>query len=222
MNIPTPQEFTHHLDQMLSAMYEVFEHARESTLVPVEDGCRRYYEEEGKCWFQVASQFKRPGEFFQTFLDMIRIMYEPSPPGTLLLNSNPCFLFDQISATPFQLGYLSAISEPDESISELFERAIAPKMAEYGYSTSATFARFAFVSLGKERYKMAQIGEVLKYFSAGFSVSDVLGGIASEIKGEEFERNTQSYAGFSGDEALGKRIRVSLWLFLTETQSALH
>ena len=96
MNIIEPVVFGEQLGKIFAAIYGLFERTRENTLLAKEDGIIRYFEEDGKCLFQVAGQFKRPGDFLQCLLDMLRIMFEPNPPGTWLLNSNPDFILEEI------------------------------------------------------------------------------------------------------------------------------
>ena len=74
MNIIEPVVFGEQLGKIFAAIYGLFERTRENTLLAKEDGIIRYFEEEGKCLFQVAGQFKRPSDFLQCLLDMLRIM----------------------------------------------------------------------------------------------------------------------------------------------------
>ncbi len=217
MNIIEPVAFREQLEKIFSAIYGLFEQTRENTLLAKEDGVIRYFEEEGKCLFQVAGQFKRPGDFLQCLLDMLRIMFEPNPPGTWLLNSNPDFLLDEIGANGFQLGYVTGVSAPNEPISGFYRRVIEPQMQENKYLLETAFATYSFVTSG-DRWNMKEVSEISRFFDAGFSVDDAIQTLANGMSGKGPSKRNRSYAGFSSDKALGKSIRVSMWIFLPALQ----
>ncbi len=209
MNVANPEAFRLNLEALIDAMYGAFRQTRETpSNVAGADN-----ESDDTC-FQVSSEYERPREFFQCMLDMIRIVFEPSPPGTMLLNANPCFIFDAIRQSQFRLGYLSEISEPEERIGDFYDRMIKPKMDACGYLPGAASAMFVFATLGKGQQKMAKVAEISTQFMAGLSINDALQSLADTINGEAFEKPGGRYAGFSVDEAMGSRMRISIWLFI--------
>lgn len=209
MNINSPSEFGQKVSNTIDNLYYLFEQTCEVELLPVD----RRQGKDWKCLFEASGQFKRPNDFLQCLLDMLRIMFEPDPPGTFFLNANPDFIYEEIGTDPFRLGYVTAVSEPHESIEEFHKRILAPLIQEYGYVSNSVFATYVFVTHGK--FTMVKIREVVKFFDSGFSIDDVLLNFANIIKEEEgiSKRNT-CYTGFSTDEALGDRMRISMWLFM--------
>ncbi len=217
MNIIEPVVFGEQLGKIFAAIYGLFERTRENTLLAKEDGIIRYFEEDGKCLFQVAGQFKRPGDFLQCLLDMLRIMFEPNPPGTWLLNSNPDFILEEIRGNGFQLGYITGVSAPSEQISDFYSRVIEPQIQENSYVLESAFATYVFVTSG-DKWTMKKVSEISNFFDSGFSVDEAVQTIANGMNEAEVSKRNRSYAGFSSDKALGKSVRVSMWIFLPPLQ----
>jgi hypothetical protein len=143
-------------------------------------------------------------------------MFEPHPPGTFFLNANPDFIYEEIGTDPFRMGYVTAVSEPHESIEEFHKRKLAPLIQEYGYVSNSIFATYVFVTQGK--FSRVKVGDVVNFFDSGFSIDDALQSFANVIKEDGgISKRNRSYAGFSTDEALGDRMRVSMWLFMLKT-----
>jgi len=209
MNINSPSEFGQRVSNTIDNLYYLFEQTCEVELLPVD----RREGKDWKCLFEASGQFKRPNDFLQCLLDMLRILFEPHPPGTFFLNANPDFIYEEIGADPFRLGYVTAVSEPHESIEEFHKRKLAPLMEEYGYVSNSIFATYVFVTQGN--FSRVKVGDVVNFFDSGFSIDDVLQTLANVIKEDGgIEKRNRSYAGFSTDEALGDRMRVSMWLFM--------
>lgn len=79
-----PQAFVVALREVVAGLYQVFDLAAE----------RPYdLDDNDKPLFGVSGQFDRPNEFLQTLLDMVRVFFEPDPPGTFFLNANPPVFF---------------------------------------------------------------------------------------------------------------------------------
>ncbi len=213
MNLTEPVVFGEQLRKIFSAIYGLFEQTRENTLLAEEDGVIRYSEEDGKCLFQVAGQFKRPGDFLQCLLDMLRIMFEPNPPGTWLLNSNPDFILEEIRGNGFQLGYITGVSAPNEQISDFYTRVIEPQMQENSYVLERAFATYAFITSG-DKWTMKKVSEISHFFDSGFSIDDAVQTLGNSIKGKRFSKRNHRYTGFSSDKALGQSMRISMWIFL--------
>ena len=215
MNIQNPSGFSKDLGQVISNLYDLFEQVREEEYVPNDlSRIDAAPSEKWKCLFQVSGQFKRPADFLQTLLDMLRVMYEPNAPGTFFLNANPDFIFDEIRSEPFQLGYVTAVSELGEAIAEFYGRVLTPKLREHGYVAESAFATYAFVTLGQRKGCMDRVREVMQFLDAGFSVDEVKQIFANIIDGQSTSKSNRRYAGFAFDEALDTRMRLSLWLFL--------
>lgn len=209
MNIKSPAEFAHRISNTIENLYYLFDQTCEVELLPFDQRQGKDW----KCLFEASGQFKRPNDFLQCLLDMVRIMFEPDPPGTFFLNANPDFIYEEICTTPFRLGYVTALSEPHESIDKFNKRKLEPLIQEYGYDSNSIFATYVFVTHGKS--SMSQIRGIVKFFDSGFSVDNALQSFANIIKEDgEISKRNRSYAGFSTDEALGDRVRVSMWLFM--------
>ena len=209
MNIKSPAEFAHRLSNTIDNLYYLFEQTCEVELLPFDQRQGKDW----KCLFEASGQFKRPNDFLQCLLDMLRIMFEPHPPGTFFLNANHDFIYEEIGTDPFRMGYVTAVSDPQESIEKFYKRKLEPLIQKYGYDSNAIFATYVFVTHGKS--SMAQIGEIVKFFDSGFSIDDVLQSFANIVKEDGgISKRNRSYAGFSTDEALGDRMRISMWLFM--------
>ena len=218
MNMLEPVVFRKQLENVFAAIFGLFEKTREHTLSAEQDGVIRYLEEDGKSLFQVAGQFKRPGDFLQCLLDMLRIMYEPNPPGTWLLNSNPNFLLEEITGSGFQLGYVTGVSAANEPISDFYSRVIEPQILENKYLLGTAFATYAFVTSG-ERWNMKKVSEISHYFDAGFSIDEAIQTLENSLKGEGVvSKRNRYFTGFSSDKALGSSMRLSMWIFLPASQ----
>lgn len=142
VNVPEPDALRIQLDRTFREIHALIHLMREKTLFPFTDGVINYTEAAGPCAFEVTQQFDRPAEYLQTLLDLIRIIHEPYPPGTLLLNANLGFVLEEIPVLPFRIGYLSVTSLPGETTAELHVRAVAPKLAELGYDMADAYASF--------------------------------------------------------------------------------
>lgn len=212
-NIKDSTQFSIKLSQLFENIYDLFELSREEELPPIDDGviC---YDENGKCYFQVSSQYERPADFFDSFLDLIRVMFEPNPLGTFFLNSNPEFILNAIPKDPFRLGYIKAISLPNEPIAEFFERDIAHQLKKNDYSIELASACFIMVSVNSKNYKFSQLGlDVLKFFNAGFTVDEAFNSIKATIEDQEYIKPDNRHVGFSIDNSLQDEMRLTMWLF---------
>ena len=192
-----PDEFKDRLQEVMSALFRLMDTAKER-----EAGL------EQKTGFEASGQFERPHEFLQSLLDMARVSFEPEPPGTFFLNSNMDFLYDGIPSAPFRLGYASVLSEAGEPFAGFWKGNVALHIAKCGYDLDKATALYAAVTTGNERYGTEFITEVSAVLDCGFSASEALDLLASG--------NTEKtvHAGYCLDDAIGKRIRLSIWFFL--------
>ena len=222
-NIRDAGQFSEKLQEAMNAINELLELSKEYELKPVgEDGARRYYENDGKCCFQVSGQYERPVEFLQALLDMIRVNFEPHPMGTFFLNSNMGFMYDAIPDEPFQLAYASLVSEENQSFSSFYENDVTAHLGRCGYDVETITAMFAVASTGRARYKINFSGEISKLLNSGFSVSDGLDLLASELEAAASSPRKQTYAGYCLVPELGSRIRLSLWCFVKRSKTNIH
>ena len=212
--IDNPILLTDKLAQLFETIYDLFELTGEDELPP-KIGGTTLYDENGKCYFQVSSQYERPADFFDSFLDLIRVMFEPNPLGTFFLNSNPEFLLNAIPKNPFRLGYIKAISLPNESIAEFFERDIAEQLKKNNYSLASASACFVMISVNSKKYSSSKLGiEALKFFNSGFTVEEVFKSIKVTIEDQEYIKFNNTHVGFSIDNSLQGEMRLSMWLFI--------
>lgn len=217
-NIKDTEGFSLKLAELFKDLYQLFEIVKEREISPKVTEPPEWPGDTGKTCFEVSGQFERPHDFFVTLLDLIRVTYEPTFFGTFFLNANWGFLLQEMPESPFRLGYLTAISEPGEGVASLFAQSIQPQMQQYNYSFNAANAVFVMASFSKDRLSIELMVEVNELFGSGFSVDDALGTIAGELKGESYQKPGNAYSGFSIDNSLGERLRLSLWLFLPHLQ----
>lgn len=143
-----------------------------------------------------TNNIDRPYELLQLITDIIRVNYEPQPFGSVMLNANPCFLYDAVPSHPFELGYLSVVSESGEDLGDFWKRRIEPYAKSLGYNLLRAPTLFIYCSTGSGRYSIelsAELHEVLQ----------------STYVGSEGE----IHAGFSNDESLGNKLRISLMCY---------
>lgn len=222
-NIRNPVSFQEKLQCIMQDCYDLFELTKESDLSPVgDDGVIRYFEDSGKCGFQVSGQYERPSEFLQCLLDMIRVQYEPAFIGTFFLNSNIGFVYENMPKSSFQLGYLSLTSEAEKAFDQFWLEDVHPYITKCGYHFENAFSIFAVASTGPERYNLTFVTEIAKALQSSFSVEEALGLLKDDLLEDTDPPRKQAYSGYCLDEALGTRIRLSLWIFLDVTQRWEH
>lgn len=220
-NIKNPSEFKETLQNVMRGIYELFELTKEHDLSPIgENGERRYCER--KTCFQVSAQYERPSEFIQTLLDIIRVNFEPAVLGTFFLNSNMCFLYDGIPESSFQLAYTSITSKQDKKFEAFWTEDVIPHLKKCGYVIEDASAVYAVVSTGEERYDIDFSIEVSKMLGSGFSPDEAIGLLKSSILENESPPIKEVYSGYCLDSALGRAIRVSLWIFMKDHDCVLQ
>lgn len=207
-------EFAASLTQSVDALHRFMHAAREWSLPATIDGRSLYPEGDLPYSFQAASQYERPREFQQSLLDLLRVIFDPDPPGTFLLNGNPGLLLEAVPATPFRLAYLSEIGEPGESVAALKARVLDARVVALGLDRGIG-PLFGAVCVGQGSL-LQQARLCLPLFDAGFSVAQALGEVAREAGRAVFSDTVESpgcHLGLALDPALGGRARVSLWRF---------
>jgi hypothetical protein len=170
-----------------------------------------------QCCFELTGRQERPLEFLQSTLDLLRVLYEPFTPGTFQLNSNWDLVRDSVPAQPFRLGYASVLGEPDETIASMAQGCVARRLCALGYVLDGALATFVSVSAGLARFDkpLNLMREVQAAFGAGFTAAQVLAQIEDVSAGVGIVRAEGCvHAGLARDEALERRLRVSLWTFL--------
>lgn len=213
--LENPQDFVAAFRQAIAGLYQVFDLAAEQPYNP---------DDYDKPLCGVSSQFDRPDEFLQTLLDMMRIFFEPDPPGTLYLNANPCFLYEALSDKSIQLGYASILGDPGESFSSMLHEKIFPRLEELGYRQD-TYASAYFAICrgpgqgGKIKFGDDLICESTMALRANISVDAAWEGLYSAIKEESPAFVQRNYVGLSFDQSLGDRLRVSIWLIIPDHQA---
>jgi hypothetical protein len=130
-----------------------------------------------------------------------------------------CFLYDAIPAKPFQLGYISIVSTPDKPCDSFWKDDVVPYIEKCGYYFEAATAIFAVASTGDENLTLDFVSTVSEVLNAGFTSENLgeffLDGLSQTTPSQPVNLPTkQIYAGFCTDNALGSRIRISLWLIL--------
>jgi hypothetical protein len=167
--------------------------------------------------FNRARQMNRPHEFLQSLLDIIRVTYEPSPLGTTLLNSNLCYLIDAIATRPASLGYLSLVSEPDQTFSDFWETVITPYASSLGYTLNGKSTAFLICSASEELYAIDLVTDADDALHCLPSAAELVEEMCAGLLNDPTQHEPKAmYAGFCLDQALGNRLRVSMWVLLDE------
>ncbi|MEA1972259.1 MAG: hypothetical protein U9N34_03065 [Candidatus Cloacimonadota bacterium] len=217
-NVKNPLAFFKNIQNVVNGMHDVFESTFEKEFPQKTNNTTHYVD--NKCCFQVSDQYEHPHEFLQSFLDILRVIYEPQPIGTFFFNSNPSFLFEAIPAESFQLGYGSLISDPQQKFKEFWYSDVLIKLKEYVYTKQDTIALFFVISTGNERYELELINEVSEILNTGFSPEEAIGLIASEINPEYHRPKKEVYAGYCLVPELKDQLRVSALVQLNRYKNA--
>ncbi|MBK6008685.1 hypothetical protein JJB11_21500 [Ramlibacter ginsenosidimutans] len=169
--------------------------------------------------FRVVGQQQRPSEFLQCWLDMVRVIFEPAPPGTMFLNSNWDLITAAVPEAPFRLQYLSVSSGSADGATALIKRHLEPRALELGCPISEAVACFAALCVGEELYerRMSLNKELQGTLGGGFTVDEALVAISEVAHGRDAARRAerQAHAGVTLDRQLSAGVmRISAWLFL--------
>lgn len=159
---------------------------------------------------------ERPDEYIQAFLDVIRVEFEPNLLGTFFLNANSCFIYNSATGDKLKLGYISIISQDDQEFNDFWRNSAVPHIHKCGYDIYGVMALFAVVTTGEERYWGNLPGDVLDILNAGFTIEEVLNRFSKALATDSdpgLRTNSNTYAGFCLDPALGSKLRLSLWFF---------
>ena len=167
------------------------------------------------CDFQLTNQFARPEEFLQSLLDIIRVIFEPRPPGTFFLNSNLDFLTAGIPEGPFKFGYISLVSNAGQTFGDFWAETVTPYLNKHGYHLANTLSGYAVVSTDGEHPRISFVDHASTTLSSCFGEEDVVDMTESFLEGEPRIPRKTIYSGFCIDPALDDKIRLSLWLFLS-------
>ena len=208
-------EFADSLAHMFAGMHRFIHAAREWTLPATIDGNSLYDEGTTPLTFQAAWQYERPQEFQQSLMDILRVVFDPNPPGTFMLNANYGLLEEAVPDTPFRLAYLSELGRPGESVQALKSRAIDPRCQALGFEQGIG-PMFGTLCAGQGSV-VHLVRDYAALFDAGFSVKQALSGMAQELGAAAVDPASDGpicHLGYSIDPALADRFRVSLWRFV--------
>lgn len=209
-----PTSFREQLELSMSAMTQLFAQCE-----PVAAAGAAPLEGDDLFGFLVVGQQQRPSEFLQCWLDMVRVIFEPAPPGTMFLNSNWDLITAAVPEAPFRLQYLSVSSGSADGAAALIKRHLEPRALELGCSISEAVGCFAALCVGEELYerRMTLNKELQRTLGGGFTVDEALVSISEVAQGRDVARRSarQAHAGVTLDRQLGAGVmRISAWLFL--------
>lgn len=218
-----PHVFFNPLQKLLSSFGDLF------TSPLDEDGEPYEGESQGFDWLQ--DRFVDPNRFLRVMLDMLHVFFDRQMVGSFLLNGNPSFLFERIPEGAWQLGYASALSEPNACLKTLFEDELVPQLSNRDQQYGSATGMFLAVISHREARLMQLLDEVATFATVGMPVDDVfsrIGGIITAGSGDaqtgslDDQSASQSEngnitgsqpffsTGFAFDDALGDRVRLSL------------
>ncbi|MES2979770.1 MAG: hypothetical protein V4731_15205 [Pseudomonadota bacterium] len=167
--------------------------------------------------FSVTGRQQRPAEFLQAWLDLMRVTFEPSPPGTMFLNSNWDFVSANVPAGPFALGYLSVLGEEGEDVAVVAQRCIGSRMRELGYGFERAQATFVSVVFGEQLRgrKLRVCRQAQEVFGGGFRLEAAMAAIESVALGQGYEASAGDvFVGTAYDASIpADRLRISVWMY---------
>ena len=167
--------------------------------------------------FELVARHERPVELLQTLLDLVRVLYEPQPPGSMLLNSNWDLVSLAVPDTPFRLGYASVTGTPGQPIEDLVDSTLLPRLEALGYARGRR-ATFISVAAGARQWegRIRTLGYVSKRFAAGFTTDMAFDAIAETAAGREGWRPPagSAHAGICQDPGLDQdQLRISTLIY---------
>lgn len=168
--------------------------------------------------FELVARHERPVELLQTLLDLLRVLYEPHPPGSMLLNSNWDLVSQAVPVKPFRLGYMSVTGTPGQQIQDLLDAAALPRLQALGYA-GGRLASFVCVAAGARQWerRIDILQRVNRTFAAGFTTAMAMEAIEDAASGIGTWRLPEgmSLAGVSQDPSLDRdQLRISTLIYL--------
>lgn len=218
-NVKEPQTFQRKLRELVLQFYDFFEMAKE--IDEYESDTKNESEKiqpyDHPCYYS-CRQYKRPAEFLQALLDIIRINFEPEILGDFFLNSNMSFIYDEIPEKPFNLGYASLVSSPNEKFGSVWLMKVMPHLEVCNYRLGENATAFVAVTTGNERYNLDLVEEIYDFLGSAFTYEEAFELIAYELGDKNSKPRKNIYFGFSLAPELGTRMRISIWIFDREVQ----
>ena len=168
--------------------------------------------------FETAQRLEQPIGFLQTLSDLLKVVFEPDPPGSMLLNSNWDLIVAGIPQERFRLAHLTVTSSPGQGLDDLLKSAVEPRLTALGYFEEEYLGIFIAVCLPLEDTAMPALSAVQRFFRAGFSVESAIGAIRAVAAAEDEMPRPYAHAGVTRDTTLlPGQVRISVWCFLPET-----
>lgn len=197
----SPLEFVEGFKGQISALDNFFRAVSQDQLGQNETGIK-------------LSRMGRAEDFLQSYLDMLRIIYEPAPLAPFFLNGNPGLIADHIPDSEFRFGYGSFVSEPASNFADFFTNNVMSTLRQYGYDQTKICSAFYAVSVGRARYNMTEMSEVLATLKVKPRASESGNVIMhSSFINELDVVNDNVFTGMALDSSLDDRCRVSVWVF---------
>jgi hypothetical protein len=181
--------------------------------------------EDSRFGFNVVGKQQRPAEFVQCWLDLVRVQFEPNPPGTMFLNSNWDLIASAVPNAPFQLAYISLTGSAEGGAEALVRSGFALKLTELGCPLSESHACFVALCVGHELFarRMMVTRDLHRVLGAGFTVDRALEAISGVASGQETDltgADRQVHAGVALDPHLPEGVmRISAWLFMPQRRT---
>lgn len=169
-NISEPHQFRTALEELFQSMANVCAMSAQSS--PAE----AVHDEPLPC-FSVVANRERPAEFLQCWLDLLRVVFEPNPPGTMYLNSNWDFVCDAVPQEPFRLGYLTlALPGTGPAAATQLGEQLRVRAAHLGYDVQNSYGTFVCMSMGPAAFRnsLSSTSALQAVFGAGLSAGEAL------------------------------------------------
>ncbi|MBE9516677.1 MAG: hypothetical protein IME93_06830 [Proteobacteria bacterium] len=158
------------------------------------------------------SKLGRGEDFLQSYLDILRVIYEPAPLAPFFLNGCPGIIADHIPESAFRFGYGSFVSDEASSFTDFYEGTVSPALKQYGYDQEKICSAFFAITVGRERYNLTEMSEVLSVLNVKAQTTDNVA-LLSSYENEDKATNDNVFAGMAMDSALEARCRLSIWVF---------
>lgn len=187
-----PQVFFKPLQHLLSSFEDLFASPLD------EDGEPYEGESQGFDWLE--DRFAEPQLFLRVMLDMLHVFFDREMVGSLFLNGNPSFLFEQVPNGEWQLGYASALSSPNGCLKTLFEEELVPQLQQRDKQYGSATSMFLAVVSHREATLMQLLDEVATFATVGMPVDDAMGRMAGIISaGDPSNHNPSGHAQSNHD-----------------------
>lgn len=164
-------------------------------------------------------------QFQRSLLDLLHVLLINETPSTFALNENPGFLLLcglASSGTPMELRCAMVRGDEHEPFESLYRHKLLPHCQAMGFDLAEASTVYYMVGHGERDMSMEFFDAVNAVTSGDFLVDEAVALFKACAQDEPEGFAKRAYTGFLWEEALGNRLRVSVWALLPPPPSKAH